>query len=574
MIKWFIVRIQVLCSSGRVPSLSHGADGKPRARGDDHGPAGSNDRSPPPGRAWTGHLRASASDSAPGRNLAARLSDAAGSPVSPAWGRAVTAAGRWSSSATCSLRLGRRHRGRSGSSARRSWPFHFWQPAPPPPVVDRAAGWRARRSTGCRACPWPAANPSPLDPVALAAQRLQSFHASSRRDGAQTLGRLGDPRAVPALVHALKYDSSKDVKIAAAQALGQIGGTDAEVVLERCIVYEKKEEVRDAAALALRRLRDRRDAMAASAASSRPESRLSPSASGSQASVPRLPSPSAPPASLGLHRFGTSRNPTSPRLSAGIGRWGHLRRGARSAPTAVTGQPELECSCSKRTSRRGLRPQGIEDQPAEQLGIEIRALGGHLLEVRGDRLDVRPCRRGGRGRPGRSRGGDVGEDLARAGGRSGMTAGRRRGREQEMVEHQHVEDAHAQRPPVGAVVGGEPVHGRRRSGAGPASQRPSATVPKPSTSWSPPLSIASQAARQPASPSPDRFDLELGREPLGERPPTSGPGSPRPAGGSAGSGGRGRSSDQHHHAEVGRVVGAARAARPRPGRRGYFSPVS
>src|SRR5271166_2702707 len=42
-----------------------------------------------------------------------------------------------------------------------------------------------------------AAQPNPLDPVALAAQKLQSYHASSRRDGARELGQLGDPRALP-----------------------------------------------------------------------------------------------------------------------------------------------------------------------------------------------------------------------------------------------------------------------------------------------------------------------------------------------------------------------------------------
>jgi len=100
------------------------------------------------------------------------------------------------------------------------------------------------------------AQSSPLDPVALAASKLQSHHSSSRRDGTRELGRLGDPRAVPALVHVLKYDSSKDVRIAAATALGEIGGSEAEVILERCIIYEKKQDVRDAAAAALRHARN------------------------------------------------------------------------------------------------------------------------------------------------------------------------------------------------------------------------------------------------------------------------------------------------------------------------------
>ncbi len=104
------------------------------------------------------------------------------------------------------------------------------------------------------------AQPNPLDPVVLAAQKLQSFHYSSRRDGARELGQLGDPRGIPPLVHTLKYDSSKEVRAAAATSLGQLGGSESEVVLERCIIYEKKQEVKDAAAAALRVLRERRAA--------------------------------------------------------------------------------------------------------------------------------------------------------------------------------------------------------------------------------------------------------------------------------------------------------------------------
>jgi hypothetical protein len=106
----------------------------------------------------------------------------------------------------------------------------------------------------------PAGQPNPLDPVVLAAQKLQSFHASSRKDGARELGQLGDPRAIPPLVHVLKNDSSKEVRVAAATSLGELGGGEAEVVLERCIIYEKKQDVKDAAAAALRMLRQERAA--------------------------------------------------------------------------------------------------------------------------------------------------------------------------------------------------------------------------------------------------------------------------------------------------------------------------
>jgi hypothetical protein len=167
----------------------------------------------------------------------------------------------------------------------------FWpQPAPPPVAVVPPAVVPAPGVVAASPPRNPAQN-APLDPVALAAQRLQSHHAGSRREGAETLGRLGDPRAVPALVNTLKYDSSKDVKKAAALALGEIGGHDAEVVLERCIIYEKKDDVRDAAAVALRRLRDRRQAVAATP----PPTAADNAAEGY--AVPRLPETSPPPRS-------------------------------------------------------------------------------------------------------------------------------------------------------------------------------------------------------------------------------------------------------------------------------------
>jgi hypothetical protein len=93
------------------------------------------------------------------------------------------------------------------------------------------------------------------DPVNLAAQKLYSNYFGSRRDGAVELGRLGDPRGVPALVHVLKYDNFKEVRIAAAHSLGQIGGPEAATTLERCIIYEKRQPVRDAASAALSHLR-------------------------------------------------------------------------------------------------------------------------------------------------------------------------------------------------------------------------------------------------------------------------------------------------------------------------------
>jgi HEAT repeats len=96
--------------------------------------------------------------------------------------------------------------------------------------------------------------PPPPDEVGLMAHRLQSFHANTRKDAAYALGRMGDPRAIPSLVHVLKYDSWKDVRIAAAISLGEIGGNESAVALERSAIYDHKEEVRKASTNALARL--------------------------------------------------------------------------------------------------------------------------------------------------------------------------------------------------------------------------------------------------------------------------------------------------------------------------------
>jgi hypothetical protein len=101
----------------------------------------------------------------------------------------------------------------------------------------------------------PAVPPPAFDPFADALGRLKSFHGSSRRDGALTLGRIGDPRAVPALNERLEHDFDKEVRIASAWALGEIGDERGAVALERAVVTEKwHHEVRDAAANALKKL--------------------------------------------------------------------------------------------------------------------------------------------------------------------------------------------------------------------------------------------------------------------------------------------------------------------------------
>ena len=76
-------------------------------------------------------------------------------------------------------------------------------------------------------------------------------------------GPAGRPCAVPSLVHVLKYDNFKDVRVAAAIALGEIGGSEAAVALERTSIYDHREDVRKAATTALERLNTKAQALAA-----------------------------------------------------------------------------------------------------------------------------------------------------------------------------------------------------------------------------------------------------------------------------------------------------------------------
>jgi hypothetical protein len=134
-------------------------------------------------------------------------------------------------------------------------------PAPPPVVV---AAQPVIAGAPAAAAPQPGAPaptavmPPPQAPVpdgfVDAMGRLRSFHEHSRRDGALTLGRMHDPRAVPALIDRLKNDSGREVRIAAAWALGEIGDPRAGVALERAKLFDWRKEVRDAAAEAYARL--------------------------------------------------------------------------------------------------------------------------------------------------------------------------------------------------------------------------------------------------------------------------------------------------------------------------------
>jgi hypothetical protein len=132
-------------------------------------------------------------------------------------------------------------------------------PAPPPPayVMPATPAYVVQGAPPVTVAQ-PVAPAAPVvvaqDPIAVEVARLSSRHESSRVDAVGNLGRMRDPRAIPALVDRLKNDHSKDVRTAAATALGEIGDPNAAVILERAVIYDKKQEVRDAASVALSRL--------------------------------------------------------------------------------------------------------------------------------------------------------------------------------------------------------------------------------------------------------------------------------------------------------------------------------
>jgi hypothetical protein len=95
-----------------------------------------------------------------------------------------------------------------------------------------------------------APEPRPFDAFSDAMGRLRSRHDNSRRDGARTLGQIGDPRAVPALIDLLRSDEEHEVRAAAAYALGSIGDPRARNPLEFASMNDRRRDVRQAAAQA------------------------------------------------------------------------------------------------------------------------------------------------------------------------------------------------------------------------------------------------------------------------------------------------------------------------------------
>lgn len=128
--------------------------------------------------------------------------------------------------------------------------------APPPPVVVYPEPVFVPPPVVVYPPPQPVAPPPQVavDPLADALGRLKSHHGNSRRDGALTLGRIGDDRAVPALIDRLDKDTDKEARVAAAWALGEIADERAALPLERASLHDRKHEVREAASIAYRKL--------------------------------------------------------------------------------------------------------------------------------------------------------------------------------------------------------------------------------------------------------------------------------------------------------------------------------
>ncbi len=123
-----------------------------------------------------------------------------------------------------------------------------------PPIVAMPPMVIAAPAYG-QAPPAPVVSEPPISPqVADAMGRLASFHHQSRRDGALTLGHLGDTHAVGPLTDRLDHDLDREVRVASAWALGEIADPRAAVALERAALYDKRQEVRDAANTAYRKL--------------------------------------------------------------------------------------------------------------------------------------------------------------------------------------------------------------------------------------------------------------------------------------------------------------------------------
>jgi hypothetical protein len=117
-----------------------------------------------------------------------------------------------------------------------------------------AAGGAAAQPASPQPQPAPGQPTVLVDPVAESIGKLDSFHAHTRREAAITLGKYGDARAVPQLIHKLEHDFDKEVRMACAWALAEIGDPRAIVPLETARQFDKRADVRAVATKSLDRM--------------------------------------------------------------------------------------------------------------------------------------------------------------------------------------------------------------------------------------------------------------------------------------------------------------------------------
>ncbi len=174
-------------------------------------------------------------------------------------------------------------------------------------------------------------------------------------------------------------------------------------------------------------------------------------------------------------------------------------------------------------------PDRVEHEPGEELGVEIRALGGHGFEVGCDAFDVVHPRGGDEAGQVAAAGCDVGLDLA-----DRVDVAERGGTVlcQSFAEHQDVQHAHAQAAPIRTMFWRQPIHGE--VGSKPPEQ-PTAVS---HGSKGKQVLVGGLLDRSPGVPaagfaSTGRLDLEFGLEPRRELAGRSAQETPRPAGESA-----------------------------------------
>jgi len=121
-----------------------------------------------------------------------------------------------------------------------------------------------------------------------------------REDAAEHLGRLGDPRAVPALVQALLSDPDDDVREEAAEALGRIGDARALPALRHAAATDDDKSVRKEAREAIERIAPPRPVIIqrppVTVIEHRPVVRVTPQVSVRYRSAPRYRRPAPRPA--------------------------------------------------------------------------------------------------------------------------------------------------------------------------------------------------------------------------------------------------------------------------------------